>query len=33
MLIDYMFGHDDFAAEVSEREARVIAPKAFRTAA
>ncbi len=32
IIIDYMFGHDDFVDEISEAEARALEPAAFGTA-
>ena len=29
LIIDYMFGHNDFVDEISEAQARKIAPAAF----
>ena len=33
IIINYMFGHDDFVDEISEAEARALEPAAFGTAA
>lgn len=33
VIVDFMFGNDDFVEEISEAQARQLAPAAFETAA